>query len=143
MDLFVYGTLLFPEVLTALLRRVPASRPASAVGWRVAALPARPYPGLVPHPGGRASGLVISGLDATETRLLDDYEHGGYERTEITLSDGRRCATYVWRGQALPAGWQPDAFAAQHLDAYARQCTRWRATWPVSSSTTTPPSGGT
>lgn len=45
--LFTYGTLLFPEVLTALLGRV-ANRPeADCSGWRVAALAERVYPGLV------------------------------------------------------------------------------------------------
>ncbi|WP_250292550.1 gamma-glutamylcyclotransferase, partial [Frankia sp. CiP1_Cm_nod1] len=46
-ELFVYGTLCFPEVARALLGRLPCSRPAAAAGWRAAALPGRAYPGLV------------------------------------------------------------------------------------------------
>ncbi|WP_445548822.1 gamma-glutamylcyclotransferase, partial [Frankia sp. CiP1_Cm_nod2] len=47
-ELFVYGTLCFPEVARALLGRLPCSRPAAAAGWRAAALPGRAYPGPVP-----------------------------------------------------------------------------------------------
>ncbi|HEY3260963.1 MAG TPA: gamma-glutamylcyclotransferase family protein [Pseudonocardiaceae bacterium] len=126
MDLFVYGTLLFPEVLIALLGRVPARQPASAVGWRVAALPGRPYPGLVPHPGGTALGQVISGLVESEARLLDDYEDGGYRLTAITLADGRSCPSYVWRAGVLAQDWSLDRFAADQLAGYVLECARWR-----------------
>lgn len=127
MDLFVYGTLLFTEVLTALLDRVPAREPATAVGWRVAALPGRLYPGLVPHRGGAATGMVISGLDAAEARLLDAYEDSGYRLTGIALADGRSCPSYVWRTEALAEDWSPDGFAADHLAGYVTECARWRA----------------
>jgi Gamma-glutamyl cyclotransferase, AIG2-like len=54
--LFAYGTLTFTDVLVALLGRVPAHAPASAPGWRVAALHGRLYPVLVPgRRGGRRS----------------------------------------------------------------------------------------
>ena len=39
--LFAYGTLRFPDVLTALLGRVPEQAPAAVDGWRVAALDGR------------------------------------------------------------------------------------------------------
>lgn len=130
MDLFVYGTLLFPEVLRALLDRVPAGEPAAAPGWRVAALAGRLYPGLVPHRDGHAAGLVLTGLAEDEVRLLDAYEDTDYRLTEIALAGGRRCATYVWRLEALPHGWSRDAFATDHLAGYVELCTRWRAGWP-------------
>jgi gamma-glutamylcyclotransferase (GGCT)/AIG2-like uncharacterized protein YtfP len=127
-DLFVYGTLLFPEVLEALLHRVPAREPATAIGWRVAALPGRPYPGLVPRRGAAASGLVLSGLDRAEGRLLDAYEDSDYRLTEITLADGRRCPSYVWDRAALAHDWNRDGFAVDHLADYVAHCVRWRAT---------------
>jgi gamma-glutamylcyclotransferase (GGCT)/AIG2-like uncharacterized protein YtfP len=131
--LFVYGTLLFPEVLTALLGRVPPSAPAVAPGWRVAALAGRVYPGLAPDPASAATGAVLSGLDATELVLLDAYEdvdEADYARTDITLADGTACPTYVWLGAVLPTTWTPDAFAAAHLGEYVLGCHAWRAGYP-------------
>jgi gamma-glutamylcyclotransferase (GGCT)/AIG2-like uncharacterized protein YtfP len=125
-DLFVYGTLLFPEVLAALLDRVPPSAPACAPGWRVAALPGRLYPGLVTGVGA-AQGLVLHGLSGPERALLDAYEDTDYTLTEITLAGGQRCHTYVWQLDAEPHDWNRDAFAAEHLVSYAAHCSRWRA----------------
>lgn len=129
----MYGTLMYPEVLTALLGRVPDRSAGTAPGHRAAALPGRPYPGLVPHQGGRATGLVLGGLTAAELRLLDAYENPrpapDYAREPLTLDGGRRCVTYVWLGPVLPADWDAGAFAATTLDTYAAGCARWRATY--------------
>ena len=128
MDLFVYGTLLFPDVLEALLGRVPAMAPAHAAGWRVAALPGRLYPGLVAHRQATASGMVITGLELGERRLLDAYEDTGYRLTAIDLADGRNCAAYVWRTAVLAEDWCRRTFAEDHLAGYVERCARWRAT---------------
>lgn len=130
MRLFAYGTLLFPEVLHVLLGRVPDLSPAVTHGWRVAALPGRVYPGLVPAPDGRASGRVVSGLSADEMVLLDAYEDTDYRLATIPLADGTGCPTYVWLRGVLAADWTPAAFAAEHLDAYLDLCRRWRAGYP-------------
>ena len=126
-DLFVYGTLLFPEVLDALLGRVPPHRPATAPGWRVAALPGRLYPGLVADPDAVAPGSVLGGLDGGECRLLDAYEDVDYRRTAIALADGTRCSAYVWHADVLSNGWEPQLFAAAHLVGYVQGCRRWLA----------------
>ncbi len=127
MDLFVYGTLLFPDVLAVLLGRVPRRSPAVADGWRAAALPGRVYPGLVPARGRQATGLVISGLTGDEVDLLDAYEDVDYALTPVTLADGTRCPTYVWRTGALADDWSPRWFADGHLAGYVERCRRWRA----------------
>src|SRR4051794_21133301 len=71
--LFVYGSLQFPEVLFALIDRVPAHSPASAEGWRVAGLPGRVYPGLITGES-TASGYLLTGLSPAEWRILDAFE---------------------------------------------------------------------
>src|SRR3982074_2116547 len=76
--LFVYGTLLFPEVLQALLDRVPELIPASVAGWRVVALPGRVYPGLVLD-SETATGFLIIDLATSEWQILDAFEDEQYE----------------------------------------------------------------
>ena len=116
--LFVYGTLLFPEILRALIGRVPHSTGAQAAGWRAAALRGRRYPGLVPGTA-LARGRLISGLSDAERRIIHEFEDGGYELRDLTITDGRRAAAYVWTGgDVLPADWDAAAFAATDLARY-------------------------
>lgn len=126
MRLFTYGTLLFPEVLEVLLGRVPDRSPAVAPGWRVAALPGRVYPGLVPGVGHHAQGQVIRGLDPAETAVLRAYEGEDYLLTGIVLADGSSCPAYVWRRAVLAADWTTDRLTAGQLDDFLRRCRRWR-----------------
>lgn len=118
--LFAYGTLRFPEVLRALLGRVPARRPAAAPGWRVAALPGVAYPGLVPG-SGTAHGVLIGDLTSREWRIIDAYEDGLYELRPLSLvGEGRHASAYVCHPttRVLPTDWSADRFAADHLAAF-------------------------
>ncbi|KOX16012.1 gamma-glutamylcyclotransferase family protein [Nocardiopsis sp. NRRL B-16309] len=126
--LFVYGTLLFPQILRALLGRVPDSAPAAAPGWRAAPLAAHPYPALVPA-SGTASGRLLSELTEAECRVIDTYEGDGYDVRRLSLVGGEEGWGFVADGpvDAAPGDWDPDAFAAEHLDAYVEACTALRA----------------
>ncbi|GAA2088427.1 hypothetical protein GCM10009801_52070 [Streptomyces albiaxialis] len=125
--LFVYGTLRFPRILTALLGRVPTGTPAVVSGWRAAALNDRPYPGLVEAPGGRASGLLLAGLTVREWRILDDFEDDEYDLRKLPLDGPQHDGTpgtgwaYTWESPDAirPEDWDADAFASGLLDAYA------------------------
>jgi gamma-glutamylcyclotransferase (GGCT)/AIG2-like uncharacterized protein YtfP len=126
-DLFAYGTLRFPDVLEALLGRVPEHSPAIAPGWRVAALDERVYPVLVPGEGA-AGGILISGLTAGEWGVIDAYEDDFYELERLTLVDGRQGWAYLTRDRtaALPVDWSPGDFTTRHLGAFAGECRVWR-----------------
>ncbi|MET9860083.1 gamma-glutamylcyclotransferase family protein [Streptomyces smyrnaeus] len=126
--LFVYGTLRFGRILTALLGRVPAGTPATATGRRTAALARRPYPGLVPATGQSASGLLLSGLSAREWRVLDDFEDDEYELVPLTVESSTgglpgpgTVWSYTWAapGEVRPENWEADTFAEQQLTRYA------------------------
>ncbi|MFI6578928.1 gamma-glutamylcyclotransferase family protein [Nocardiopsis sp. NPDC050513] len=126
--LFVYGTLLFPEILDALLGRVPDAEPAAAPGWRAAALPGRPFPVLVPGTD-TAQGRLVSGLSESERRIIDVYEDDWYELRPLELADGRTGWAYVAAASTAvsPEDWDADAFAAEHLAAYVEGCAALRA----------------
>ena len=125
--LFVYGTLMFPEILRALIGRVPDSTAAAAAGWRAAALRGRRYPGLVPGPS-LARGRVISGLSGGERRIIHAFEDGGYELRRLALTDGSHAAAYVWTRDrdVLPANWDAAVFAARDLAGYVERLTATR-----------------
>ncbi|MBX6387493.1 MAG: gamma-glutamylcyclotransferase [Frankia sp.] len=133
--LFVYGTLLFGEVVEALIRRRPPTSPAVLPGWRAARLPGRVYPGLVLAPGRRANGKLIHGLTPAEWAVFDDFEGDAYLLSQVEVAaagpagaDGRdgagppprRVLTYLWRDttDVEPGDWDPDWFAATWLTRY-------------------------
>ncbi|MFI6288524.1 gamma-glutamylcyclotransferase family protein [Streptomyces sp. NPDC051018] len=120
--LFVYGTLQFPEVLQALLGRIPRSTPAIARAWRAAALDRRVYPGLV-EAEQDANGLLLDDLSAKEWRALDSFEDDKYALREIHLVGGAHGWAYIWPGiDVLPENWDPTRFRTDHLTAYAARC---------------------
>ena len=127
--LFVYGSLLFPEILSAVLGRVPDSSQGTVNGWRAAALPGRTYPGLVPSHGSAAAGRLLTRLSRDEWQLLDAFEEDAYDLRRLTLADGRRGWAYVWvdEQQVSPDDWSPEQFAARHLSAFAEICAAWRS----------------
>lgn len=127
-DLFVYGTLQFPEVLRALLGRIPDSSPVTLDGWRAAALARRPYPGLVTA-NAAVPGMRLTGLTAEELEVLDEYESGPYDLRELWLIDGRPAWCYVWTDATcvLASDWSADEFGAEHLSGFVVQVGAWLA----------------
>ncbi|MEV6387594.1 gamma-glutamylcyclotransferase family protein [Nocardia xishanensis] len=151
--LFVYGTLQFPEVLRELLGRCPDLAPAELPGWRAAELPGRVYPGLVPDGRATVRGVLLSGLSAGEWAVLDAFEDDEYDlRTVffdgVSVDTGAPESlrprpgnsqggvfvgpgavwTYVWTADATSVEWRAEAFAAEHLGAFAVRCAGWRRT---------------
>lgn len=125
--LFVYGSLQFPEVLFALLDRVPQHEPVAAEGWRVATLPERVYPGLVPGIT-TAHGYLLTDLTPEEWRVLDAFEDSVYELVRVDLVDGRDGWTYAC-DQGAEVGrddWSAEDFRARHLPAFVVRCEAWR-----------------
>ena len=117
--LFVYGTLMFPEVLLGLLGRVPSSQPATLSGYARHRVSHAPYPAILPadSPGAAVAGLLLE-ITLPELERLDDYEGEQYLRQEVTVradSDqgSSACWTYVWDDREdllLKESWDPEAY---------------------------------
>lgn len=125
--LFVYGTLMVPEVLLALLGRVPQLEEATLEGYRRFALPNECYPAISPDARHNVQGRVLLGLTPSELALLDAYEGDAYVRTTVQLLvDGRvtPAACYVWRDRNVlattPGDWDLQSFITTHLESYLR-----------------------
>ena len=114
-DLFVYGTLQFPDVLRVLLGRIPDSSAAALAGWRAAALARRTYPGLVPA-AATVHGTLLSGLTADEVDL---------SRTRTAAQQD--AWAYVWTDASTVQApdWSAAAFAAEYLPGFVVQCRDW------------------
>ena len=78
---FAYGSLMYKPVLTALLQRVPVTRPATLAGYERRVIAGRVYPAILPSADPHASveGVLLEGLDEYEQLLLDEYEDDSYQ----------------------------------------------------------------
>ncbi|MEM9025462.1 MAG: gamma-glutamylcyclotransferase family protein [Verrucomicrobiota bacterium] len=103
--LFVYGTLMEPEVLRRLLGHVLEMRPAVIRGYRRFRVRNAVYPGIVAaSPESSTTGKILSGLLESDWKTLDAFEGDEYERllVETSLESGETipAATYVFRDPA-------------------------------------------
>lgn len=130
MNLFTYGTLMFPEVWRRVVPREFASQAATVAGYRVRRAAGELFPVMLPADADdRVPGVTYFGVDAEAIALLDAYESTLYDRlaVEAVLDDGRTvmCQAYVLpteRAQfASDEPWTAAWFREQALDAYLRQ----------------------
>lgn len=140
-NLFVYGTLMFPEIRDALVGREFKSFPAVLEGYRRSAIvlsTRAAVAGIVAEKNASVSGLVLRSVDHKSLAAFDVFEgvKGGlYDRLKVTVKDpdGRtvEASTYV-TGPAvrdmLKGDWDPDVFRKRHLAAYRRRLlAAWRS----------------
>jgi len=125
--LFAYGTLRDPEVLTAVLGRLPEMGPPGRLPGHVAlTVVGQCYPVLVPRAGTATPGTLISGLSSADWQLLDGYEGPGYRRQSVRVAaDGGTVTAQAYfplRGlKAGPIRWDLDDWTRRHKQAFLRQ----------------------
>ncbi|PLX41938.1 MAG: gamma-glutamylcyclotransferase [Deltaproteobacteria bacterium] len=136
--LFVYGTLIFPEVVAALLGALSEARPATAKGFSVRALKGRIYPGLAEEAGALAEGILYYGLDGEKMDTLDRFEGEEYRLSEIRVACGEEELTALVYLLAEPFTelltvdrWDRLRFFQNHLDSYVKLC---RSAGPMSAA---------
>ena len=90
-SLFVYGTLMDPDVAQAVIGRTQQQlnvEPASLDGYCALLVAGAPYPGLRKAPGETVRGMLLTGLTETEMHRLDEYEDlTVYRQEEIAVRD--------------------------------------------------------
>lgn len=129
--LFVYGTLLFPELRTRVAGRPLEGREALLPGYGRRALRNAAYPGVVRVPGDATPGLLLEGVDACALARIDRFEGSLYARRHLPVRvHGRpgfvHAAVYVVpparRDVLADEAWDPRAFAEAHLEDYLEAC---------------------
>jgi len=146
---FVYGTLMFPEVLKALTGRVPHSEPAMIHNYRRFAIRNQVFPATVPSTSAdTVTGLILYDLQPKDLEILDAFEGEEYYKVPIkaillqqqsaTAPPSIKSTTkevetfvYIWqeslRHLLLPQEWDPDFFVQQHLESYTIMCQEFSA----------------
>jgi gamma-glutamylcyclotransferase (GGCT)/AIG2-like uncharacterized protein YtfP len=117
MDLFAYGTLMFPEVWARAAREECVSRRAVLHGYEARRLSGVSFPGLIEAPEISTPGLLYLDVSPEAMRRLDAYEDDFYVRVEVRveLEDGGTLPAQVYlmspehRFMVLPERWVPPA----------------------------------
>lgn len=130
-DLFVYGSLQLPEVLSIVIGHIPQMILAQAPGWKACRLPGVHYPGLIANQGSLTTGIVLQGIDAKNLAALDDFEGTQYNRESITVyfpdDTSAIVDTYVLAdNNALPEIWKKSQLLGSELTEFLTQSQQWR-----------------
>ncbi|KAL4432856.1 hypothetical protein ABPG77_008182 [Micractinium sp. CCAP 211/92] len=153
MSCFVYGTLMYPEVLTALIQRVPRMEPAVIHGFQRYRIRGQVFPGTIRStaPGAQVQGLVLFDLQPNELEVLDEFEGEEYFKEGVEarlLQSGTALHTtvYLWQDRLRPllfGEWDPQEFREERLGSYVKMCRGfaadihaqrgWKGEFPTSS----------
>lgn len=124
-NLFVYGTLMFEEVIRELVGTMPIHRAAEAKDVARPQFKGQDYPGLVECPGKNISGFLFTGLRPETLLIFDKFEGGEYERRTVQLAVGTAEAYFVrdeFRDRLSTTEWDPEAFRRDKLPTYLEIC---------------------
>ncbi|KAF6261215.1 Butirosin biosynthesis, BtrG-like protein [Scenedesmus sp. NREL 46B-D3] len=127
---FVYGTLMAPEVLQLLIKRVPKSRAATLNGYARYRVKEQVFPAIIPakQSESKVTGVVLMELSRSELDILDVYESEEYYRAAVEpeMGDGSKMTAdvYIWKDEYKDQllldqpDWDFSGFMAQHLPEY-------------------------
>ena len=135
-SIFVYGTLMSPQVLRVLLGRIPSSlSPALLSGYQRHSVRGQVFPGMIPSNNvvndHKTQGILLQGLSEKEVRVLDYFEGDEYSRRDVTVScqgQSYNAQTYVWSNPLselnLDQEWDYAHFCENHLECYLETTVR-------------------
>eukprot|EP00882_Tetradesmus_deserticola_P009645 GHRQ01010183.1.p1 GENE.GHRQ01010183.1~~GHRQ01010183.1.p1 ORF type:complete len:164 (+),score=28.61 GHRQ01010183.1:245-736(+) len=128
---FVYGTLMAPEVLQLLIKRVPKSRAATLNGYARYRVKEQVFPAIIPaKSSSKVTGMVLMELSRSELDILDVYESEEYYRAAVEpeVEDGTKVPAdvYIWKDEhkhKLDGEWSYDEWRQLHLHRWVERLT--------------------
>ena len=126
--LFAYGTLMFEDVIRAVVGGAEGGDDAVLPGFRRRLLRGVIYPGVVPSAGASVAGRLWAGLPPESLERLDAFEGPLYRREVHRLETlGRATEAWVYvvrpgrRWMMTSRDWEPELFRARSLGRYLWQ----------------------
>lgn len=134
-NVFAYGSLMYPEVLTALAGALPSFEDLCVQGFERRVVGGKPYPGLRENPASSVDGRLWFDIDDETLRILDGFEGSLYERRTLRLVSRRRgsvnAEAYIVPASRLHAladvPWERERFERHYLGRYVKICRGFRA----------------
>jgi gamma-glutamylcyclotransferase (GGCT)/AIG2-like uncharacterized protein YtfP len=130
MRLFSYGTLQFPQVLSAVTGCHLDGDKAVLDDYACYLVEGKVYPGITPEHGASVEGLVYTGIGETHFRKLDRFEGELYERVRVCVTDMEGNPLQAWtyvirdpmRERLTRTPWNRDDFEVEHLPTFLEKC---------------------
>ncbi len=129
-NVFTYGSLMYPQVWDRVVRGRYRSADARLAGFRRRALTDATYPAAVPEPGASIPGRVYFDVTADDLARLDAFEAAEYRRDEVEVQvDAQagplpvRAQVYVYlvASRLAPRDWDVRGFERDHLADFAQR----------------------
>ena len=125
MHLFVYGTLMVPEVMAAVCGYDSPGRPATLNGYRRRRVFGESYPAIAACGDESVDGILYPGVSTGQLARLDAFEGALYRRSPVMVTAGdaaTEATAYVvadpMRVLLTEEHWSLDTFVANHLDTF-------------------------
>lgn len=129
MNLFAYGTLMWPQVLEAVTGRRVTGSPAVLDGYKRLRVIGQPYPVVLVSENDAVDGVLYQNLSAAEFAALDAFEGEEYDRCNVVIGD-TETFVYVLNDQFRhlvdPAPWRPEDFTAEALASFCEEYKGWK-----------------
>ncbi len=100
--LFVYGSLLFPELVKAFTGKNLHYIPVTLAGYKRCRIESCDYPAIFENSGSIVEGALIKNVDERSLEILSFFEGDEYEKKYVTVFDSEvkyKAIAYVWIGQ--------------------------------------------
>ena len=100
--LFVYGSLLFPELVTALTGKSFGYMPAILNGFKRYRIKGCDYPAIVEESGAKVEGYLIENVDEKSLQILTFFEGEEYKKRQVVVSGSKErinTIIFVWVGK--------------------------------------------
>ena len=130
MRLFSYGTLQFPEVLSAVTGCYLKGDTAVLDDFACYIVKGKVYPGITPEREASVEGLIYSGIGEAHFRKLDRFEGELYERMRVCVTDAEGNPLQAWtyvirnalRDRLTRTPWNKKDFEREHLPVFLSKC---------------------
>ena len=123
-NLFVYGTLLFPEITEKLTGKSFETLPAILKGYKMYCVKDCDYPAIINEEGAETKGKILLNIDDFDLKILSVYEGDEYEwrKIKVLCNDKLEDAiTFVWSNgvdRLESRGWDFADFQKERLEYY-------------------------
>ena len=133
-QVFAYGTLAIPQVMSALTGAGFPAVSAHVIHYARFLLKGKSYPGMCRRKGAMTSGRLYLNVDKESLRVMDEFEDDIYVRETIVVMTESGTFANAWT-YLIPEDyevrlgvecWDQDSFLEKHGEAYIAMCARVR-----------------
>ena len=100
-QIFVYGTLLYPEIVGKLTGKKLKTHHAILFGFKRFTVVGCDYPAIIETKNSKVEGLLIENVDSKSGQVLSFFEGVEYEKRKVIVQTKQHkveASTYIWKG---------------------------------------------